>query len=136
MKGQDAASGMIHARLSSNGDCIIVTADPEAAPVVAKLPGVTRSAKMLPFTWRMALNSESIAQLRRVGARADRTLIDIAKRIITIRKFIEKQKALSEVEPIAMIPLKPGVVMYAHQIKGYNIVLSLFGYPMRGGDAL
>lgn len=113
---------------------ILVTADADGAEIAAALPGVTRTAKMPPCTWHMALNAESIDRLREAGARASPELIAEAKRLLATRHYVEAQKQAAHVEPLRPIPVKEGTQLYNHQIKAYNIALALYGYsPAEGG---
>lgn len=121
-------------RADLDGSRILVCADAEGAPIAAALPGATRTPKMPPLTWHMLLNAESVALLRGVHARASAELIAAAKALLERQRYVEEQKRPGPAEPLRPIPVKPGVQLYNHQIKAYNIVLALYGYkPAQGG---
>lgn len=117
-------------RATLDGSKILVSADVDDAPKVAKLYGITRTARMAAFTCYMPLNEDSIWALRSIGTKASRELINEAKRIMDVRAFVSAQKDASHIEPIRPVPIRPDVQLYAHQIKGYNIMLALFGYAI------
>lgn len=117
---------MIRARIEDGR--IVAQADADGAAIMIKMPGATRSARMPPRTWSMALSGENIDALRAVGARASPELVAEAKRIMNTRRYIEQQKVATHVEPMKPMPLKPSIHPYQHQIKAYNIALALFGY--------
>jgi hypothetical protein len=123
---------MIRATIAPGGG-IRIASDPESALVAAKLPGATRSPKMPIRQWNMPLTIESINILRGVGAGFTPEILAEVKRIVRVHEFIERQKLAKTVEPIAPIPLKPGIRLYQHQVQAVNIALALFGYEVPNG---
>lgn len=122
-------------RAALDGNRIMVYGDALSTPRVAKLPGLLPvTGKLPPGTRHMRLNVESIVTLRNAGARANRELLEAAKRLIATQRYIEAQKQGKDTGPLRPIPLKPDITPFAHQVRAYNIVLALFGYPTNGGD--
>lgn len=107
---------------------ILVASDELSAPIVAKLAGATRTARMPPLTWRMPLTLDSVAMLRGASARASPALIAEAKRMLAIQKYIDEQKQTAAAEPLAPIPVNDGCKLFDHQVRAFNIALALMGY--------
>lgn len=124
-------------KASLEGRTITITADPESAATVTRIQGISRTAKMPPLTWHLPFTLENVAQLRAARALASPGLIQAVKDAAAAARYVEHIKTVQVVEPIRPAPVKPGVTLYQHQIRAFNIALSLFGYKptsMKGGD--
>lgn len=117
---------MIKATL--NGQIITITADVDSATAATRIQGISRTAKMPPLTWNLPFNLENVAQLRGVRALASPSLIQAVKGAAATARYVEQMKTAQAVDPMQPVPVKPGIALYQHQIKAYNIALALFGY--------
>ena len=115
-------------KASLDGQTITITADPDSAATVTRIQGITRTAKMPPLTWHLPFNLDNVAQLRAVKAMASPGLVQAVKDAATSARYVEQMKTAKTVEPMRPVPVKPGVTLYQHQVRAYNIALSLFGY--------
>ena len=118
----------IQARL--DGDTILATADDDSLRVLQRMAGAKRVSRTSPV-WRLPLGLEMFRQLREYGAQMDAPLLEQGRRAENTQRWIEQTKASQCVEPIKPVPVKPGVTLYAHQVKAYNI-----GYILKNFAAL
>ncbi len=106
----------------------MITSDADSAAAVTKIQGISRTRQMPPFTWSLPFTLENVSQLRAVRALASPGLIQAVKDAAAAARYVERMKTAQDVVPMQPVPVKPGVTLYQHQIRAYNIALSLFGY--------
>lgn len=98
-----------------------------------QVPTVSRSRKMPKDTWSIPFAVETVRELRRLHALCAPEIVRWARGVNTAQKYIKRLKIEDEpCAPLAELPVRAGVNMYAHQIKAFNIALALFGYPIGG----
>lgn len=122
---------MIRAKLKDG--VVYLQADATDVPIIHRLQGASRTSKMPPLTWWMPMTMETVAALKCEHIPVSPELAQRAKEMLRSKAYIDRMKAADHVEPMRAIPIREGCVLYNHQVKAYNIALSLFGYEEEGG---
>lgn len=115
---------MIQAALAGDGQTLMVRAGALDTSRMRTLPGV-RKARGRPDEWEVPVDLDVLHQLRAMGAMLDDQVTDIFYRLSKVQRWIEATKVAGQVEPLKPPPLKPGVRLYQHQVRAYNLALVL-----------
>lgn len=117
---------MIRAKLKDG--VVYLQADTTDVSTIHRLQGASRTSRMPPLTWWMPMTLETVAALKREHILVNPELARRAQEMLRSKAYIDRMKAAGHVEPMRAIPIREGCALYNHQVKAYNIALSLFGY--------
>lgn len=117
---------MIRAKLKDG--VVYLQADAADVSIIHRLQGASRTSKMPPLTWWMPMTLETVTELKREQIPVSPELKHRAQEMLRSKAYIDRMKASDRVEPMRAIPIREGCALYNHQVKAYNIALSLFGY--------
>lgn len=118
-------------RAKLNGKVIFLEADSVEDASIVNFPRATRTSKMPPRTWMLPLCFGTVADLARLKVPCDAELRSVATQMLAAHKFIDQQKVLDRVEPIARPPINENYSLFQHQVRAFNIALALYGYEVR-----
>lgn len=118
-------------RAKLNGKVIFLEADGIEDASIVNFPRATRTSKMPPRTWMLPLCFDTVADLARLKVPCDAELRSVATQMLEAHKFIDQQKVLDRVGPIARPPINENYSLFQHQVRAFNIALALYGYEVR-----
>lgn len=125
---------MIDASLTEKGMIEVLARTPIEARCVAEIncASKVRNSQGMYF---LPCRVNSVVELQRLNARFTPDLAAVAKRLVTIDKYVAHVKEQERVEPLQPVPIKAPYALYQHQVKAYNIALALFGRGAKKGGA-
>ena len=106
----------------SNGGIQVNSTDPKMLASFARLLGARRSGNGVLIPLSESTLNICIARKARIGP-ALKTYSDSIQRV---RRYIEYCKTADHVDPIKPIPIRTPYTMYQHQVRAYNIGLTLW----------
>lgn len=116
---------MLTATLGSRG-CFIRAGDPADVPTAKALPGAVHTAKMPAMTWLCPLTIDVARALHTYKVGCSPELAPTVRKLLDADAYANSMRTFEGApEPIAPIPVKSGVKLFAHQVKAFNIASAL-----------
>lgn len=95
---------------------------------IKAIPGRAWSSKST--AWVLPVTIEAIDSLTRIPGRIDPSIFDEYRQLKQLQSENQEIRFAEKVEPIEPMPLKPNIVPFQHQIKGYNMALKNNGFGL------